>query len=191
MIYADPTTGGDRATTPCRPRTSGRFAIDATRTFLTVRSRWFGLRHTATVRGLAGELEVPDEVRATSVRATVQPGAVITGAPWRWMRSRRAARTGGAVAGTTFAADRLHPILDSYTTPDGDRPLWALEGELTVHGHSRPARAALCVLRQSRDGRAVDFEATLTVRPADFGLPAGLGRSPEVHVRVVGVAIAC
>lgn len=189
-MHADAITTGDTAAAPPRSR-GGRFTIDTTRTCLSLRSRRFGVRSTSIVWGLTGELEVPDELTATSVRATVQPGAVITGGPWRWMRSRRTARTGGAVAGTTFTADRLHPILDSYTTPDGDRPLWALDGELTLCGRSRPARAALCVLRPARDGRTVDFEATLTVRPADFGLAVGPGRGAEVHLRIVGVGVAC
>jgi polyisoprenoid-binding protein YceI len=191
VINADPTITGDMATEPPRPTSGGRFTIDATRTFLTVRSRRFGMPASSTVWGLTGELEVPDELRATSLRATVQPGAVITGAPWRWMRSRRAARTGGVVGGATLTAGRLQPILDSYTTPDGDRPLWALDGELTLRGCSRRVRVALCVLRPARDGRTVDFEATLTLRPTDFGLAGGPGRGAEMHVRIVGVAVTC
>ncbi len=190
MIDADATATADMAMAPPHPRAGRRFTIDTTQTTLTVRSRRFGVPSTATVWGLTGDMELPDDLRATRLRASIRPGAVITGVPWRWMRSRRTARTGGVVAGTTFAAERLQPILDSYTTPDGDRPLWAFDGELTLQGHTLPARAALCVLRPARDGRTVDFEATLTVRPDAFGLTGGVGRSREVHVRVVGVAVA-
>lgn len=186
MIHVDATTTGDMPAAPPRVGTAGRYTIDTTRSFLTVRSRRFGLPVTATVWGLAGVLEVPDELRATRLRAAVRPGAVITGGPWHWLRSRRSGRTGGVVAGTTFTADRLVPILDSYTTPDGDRPLWALDGELTMQGRSRRTRVALCVLRPTRDG-GVELEATVSVRPADFGLSGG--RRP-VDVRIVGVAVA-
>jgi polyisoprenoid-binding protein YceI len=179
-------TAGDPAATPSRTGTAGTYTIDTTRTSLTVRSRWLGLPVTSTVWGLTGVLEVPDELRETRLRTMIGPGAVIAGGPWRWMRSRPAGRTGGAMAGATFTADALLPILDSYTTPDGDRPLWALDGDLTLQGRSRRARVALCVLRPAADGSRVEFEATVSVQPADFGLPGG----GPVHVRIVGVAVA-
>lgn len=186
MIDAQTTGTAHAAAAPPRTGTAGTYTIDTTRTSITMRSRRFGLPITSRVWGLTGVLDVPDDLRATRLRAAIIPGAVIAGGPWRWLRSRRTGRTGGVVAGATFIADRLLPILDSYTTPDGDRPLWALDGELTLQGRSRRTRVALCVLRPTADGDGVAFEATVSVRPTDFGLP---GHGP-VHVRIDGVAVA-
>ena len=83
----------------------------------------------------------------------------------------------------------MEPILESFVTHDGDRPLWALVGDLSLGGVSRPARIAVGVVRTVDDGDAVVFSGSASLRCSDFGIRRpGRLLSDTFHLRIMGIA---
>lgn len=167
---------------------SGSYEIDATRTRVEVGVRLAGLPVWGTFTAIDGELEVPSDLMAARARINIDASQFSGG-------SRRRDRVASTVLDSDghpairFEADRMEPILESFVTHDGDRPLWALVGTLTMCGVTQPVRIAVGMVRSTDDGRTVEFAATTTVRCSDFGL----GRRSRlladvVRVRISGVA---
>lgn len=170
-------------------RASGSYRIDETATQVEVGVRIAGLPVWATFDSVQGEAEVPGDLRAARVCATIDATRLRSG-------GRRLDRVAAAILDVDdhpvirFDADRMEPILESFVTHDGDRPLWALVGTLTVRGITRPVRIAVGVVRPSSDGTTMRFEATTTVRCAEFGIPRrGRLIGDLVRVRITGSGV--
>ncbi|CAN5743896.1 hypothetical protein BH23ACT10_BH23ACT10_24690 [soil metagenome] len=169
-------------------RGSGHYVIDAARTRVEVGVRLAGLPVWGAFDTLQGAFEIPADLTVASARLRVVAGSLSCG-------SRRRNRLAAAVldvethAAIDFEAERMEPILESFVTHDGDRPLWALVGTLTVRGIARPVRIAVGVVRPTADGSAVEFTGTTIVRCSEFGLGRGGGLIGDiVRVRINAVA---
>jgi polyisoprenoid-binding protein YceI len=168
-------------------RAAGRYGIDAARTRVEVGVRVAGLRLWGVFDAVDGELEVPGDLRAARASVTVDAARLSWGGRGR---DRVAGRVLDSAAHPLirFDADHMEPILESFVTHDGDRPLWALVGTLTLCGVTRPVRVAVDVVRPTDNGAAVQFGATTVVRRADFGMRRRGLIGDTVRVRIKGVA---
>jgi hypothetical protein len=106
----------------------------------------------------------------------------------RWASSERLARLLDTTSHPrlSFSGAGLRPIMESIVTPDGERPLWWLPGEMTVMQVTRPLRFTLGVVRLGDDGPALEFGATARLRRSDFGvtyLRGVIGDTVDVTVR--------
>lgn len=164
----------------------GTFEIDGSSTRVEVQLRVAGVPVTGSAGAVSGTVQVPADLMSASV--SVRVAEPCRGLLPSWLRrSRHTDATTGDVA--VFEATRMEPILESFVTHDGDRPLWALVGTLTVGGVTRPTRLAVGVVRTVANGGAVVFSGTATLRCADFGIPRRAGLLGQtVHVRVTGIA---
>lgn len=183
------TTSVPGTASPARSRAAGSYRIDETATEVEVGVRIAGLPAWATFDTVQGEAEVPNDLTAARVHATIDATRLRSG-------SRRLDRLAAVVLDVDdhpvirFNAERMEPILESFVTHDGDRPLWALVGTLTVRGMTRPVRVAVGVVRPSSDGTAMRFEATTTVRCAEFGIRRrGRLIGDLVRVRITGTGV--
>lgn len=171
-------------------RIAGRYAIDTTRTRVEVALRYAGMRVGGSFDAIAGSITVPDELRSASVAVTLDAASLHAG------RGRRRRWVGGLLDARThpfarFEAARMEPILESFVTHDGDRPLWALVGQLTLCGTTRTVRVAVGSMRPTADD-ALMFTGSTTVRCSDFGIARRGGLVADtVHVRITGVATRC
>lgn len=170
------------------PRTVGRYVIDAASTCVEIRTRCAGVPVGGSFDAVAGTINVPSDLTRATVSATVQPAGFAPSAGPLGGLLRRAFQTDvGPVA--QFDATRMEPILDSFVTHDGDRPLWALVGTLTLGGVTRPLRIAVGVVRPVDGGAAIAFSGTATLRCSTFGVRRRGGLlSDTVRVRISGVA---
>lgn len=169
-------------------RASGHYAVDAARTRVKVGVRLVGVPVWGAFDTVDGAFEVPSDLTAASARFSVSAASLSCG-------GRRRDRVAGAVLDVdahpviAFEADRMEPILESFVTHDGDRPLWALVGTLTVRGIARSVRIAVGVVRPTANGDAIEFAGTTIVRCSEFGLGRGGGLLGDVvRVRISGVA---
>ncbi|MBW3606369.1 MAG: YceI family protein [Actinobacteria bacterium] len=183
------TTSVPGTASPGTTRVSGSYRIDETGTQVEVGVRIGGLPAWATFDTVHGDAEVPSDLTTARVHATIDATRLRSG-------SRRLDRLAATVLDVDdhpvirFDADRMEPILESFVTHDGDRPLWALVGTLTVCGITRPVRIAVGVVRPTRDGTAMRFEATTTVRCAEFGIRRrGRLIGDLVRVRITGAGL--
>lgn len=169
-------------------RTLGQYAIDTARTRVEIRARYLGLPVGGVFDDVAGTIDVPSDLAAAGVAVTIDPASFHTGGgPFgTWLRAGFAADAGAVVR---FEAGRMEPILESFVTHDGDRPLWALVGNLTLCGVTRPVRIAVGVVRPLDDGVAIAFSGTTVVRCSDFGVRRQGGLlSDTIRVRIIGIA---
>jgi polyisoprenoid-binding protein YceI len=181
------TAAADRA--EVRPRGGvGRYGIDDAQTRVEVRLRYAGIPLTRVAGRAEGAIEVPSDLMSVNMSVRVDIGDLTSFGGHRAARpGRDVERAVAAVA--TFEASRMEPILESYVTHDGDRPLWALVGDLTLGGVTRPARIAVGVVRTVDDGDAVVFSGSATLRCSDFGIRRpGRLLSDTFHLRIVGIA---
>lgn len=168
-------------------RIGGHYSIDASQTTVDIALRYLGLPVGGTFDGVAGSIIVPDELRSASVAVTLDAGALRHG------RGRRRRWAGALLDAETypfvrFEADRMEPILESFVTHDGDRPLWALVGRLTLCGTTREVRVAVGAMRPTADD-GLAFTGSATVRRSAFGLTRRGGLLGDtVRVRIAGVA---
>jgi polyisoprenoid-binding protein YceI len=179
--------GADR-TEVRAPGGVGRYGIDDAQTRVEVRLRYAGIPLTRVAGRAAGTIEVPTDLTSVNIAVRVDVGDLTS------IGGHHAARPGhdvepAAAAVATFEASRMEPILESYVTHDGDRPLWALVGDLTLGGVMRPARIAVGVVRTVDDGDAVVFSGSATLRCSDFGIRRpGRLLSNTFHLRITGMA---
>lgn len=173
------------------PRTVGRYVIDAASTYVEIRTRYAGIPVGGTFDAVVGTIDLPSDVTRATVDATVDPGSFVpTTGPLGGLLRRGIETDVGP--GMRFEAARMEPILESFVTHDGDRPLWALAGTLTVGGVSRAVRIAVGVVRPLDGGAAVAFSGTMTLQCSAFGLRRHGGlRSDTIRVRIGGVASRC
>lgn len=184
MLSATPTPGTGDAVTR---RIGGRYVIDTTRTSVDIAMRYMGLPVGGTFERVVGTITVPDDLRTASVGVTLDAASL--------HRVRRRGRTwaGGLIDAAThpdvrFEADRMEPILESFVTHDGDRPLWALVGRLTLCGTTRDVRVAVGAMRATPDDGLV-FTGSTTVRCSAFGVSRRGGLLGDtVRVRIAGAA---
>ncbi|HSJ43183.1 MAG TPA: YceI family protein [Euzebyales bacterium] len=183
-----PTSSPRAAVDAGMPRTAGRYEIDAASTSIEIRTRCAGLPVGGTFDGVAGRIEVLNDLTRATVSVTVDPGSFApTAGPLGALLRRGVEANAGPV--THFEADRMEPILESFVTHDGDRPLWALVGNLTLCGVTRPARIAVGVVRPLDGGATIAFSGTTTLRCAQFGVRRHGGLlSDTIRVRIRGVA---
>lgn len=169
------------------PRTSGRYAIDAS-TSVEVRSRYAGLPVGGTFGGVTGWIDIPGDMTGSSAAVVVDTATFVpTGGPFAGVLRRRA--DVGSAPAVRFEASRMEPILESFVTHDGERPLWALVGVLSAGAVARPVRIAVGVMRVVDGGDAISFTGTTTLRCADLDIPRSGGLlSDTIRVRVAGVA---
>jgi polyisoprenoid-binding protein YceI len=151
--------------------TTGRWVIDAQHTAVMIRVRMLGVPLRGRFDGAAGVIDVPDDITRSRVSATVRSDSLRT---W-WASQDRHARSvrpldAAAEPTLSFSAAGLRPIIESVVTPDGERPLWWLVGELTVMKVSRPLCLALGVVQLRDDAQVLEFGATATLRRSDFGV---------------------
>lgn len=184
-----PTTSCPRVTVEAgMPRTVGHYVLDGESTSVEVRTRYAGVPVGGTFDGVAGTIDVPNDLTGAAAAVTVDTTsfAPVAGPLGGLLRSGLEADA-GAVA--HFEAARMEPILESFVTHDGDRPLWALVGRLTLGGVTRPLRIAVGVVRPIDGGAAIAFSGTTTLRCSDFGVRRhGRLLADAVRVRITGVA---
>jgi len=170
------------------PRTVGRYVIDAASTCVEIRTRYAGLPVGGAFDGVAGTIDVPSDLTRACVSVTVDPGSFAPSAgPLGGLLRRGFEADAGPV--THFEATRMEPILESFVTHDGDRPLWAVVGALTLCGVTRPVRIAVGVVRPVDGGATIAFSGTTTLRCSDFGVRRHGGLlSDTIRVRIGGVA---
>lgn len=171
-------------------RLGGRYAIDPDRTRVTIRARGFGRQLRGAFAGVRGSIDVPGDLSGARVAVTIDAAQFRSGSARRDRMVHGPAVLDADVHPVLrFGADGMVPILESFVTHDGDRPLWALDGHLSVRGTSCPVRIAIGAARAG-DGGDLHFEATTTVRRSDFDVrrrPGLLGDS--VRVRISGAAM--
>ena len=184
-----PTTSSLRATfDTSMPRTVGHYVIDSASTSVEIRTRYAGLPVGGTFHAVAGTIDVPSDLTGAAVAVAVDSTTFAPAAgPLGGLLRRGFADDAGPV--THFEATRMEPILESYVTHDGDRPLWALVGRVTLGGVTRPVRIAVGVVRPLEGGTAIAFSGTTTLRCSDFGVRRHGGLLADtVRVRITGVA---
>jgi polyisoprenoid-binding protein YceI len=131
----------------------------------------FSVRHLglARVRGrfaeFDGSVEVAEDPEQSSVSVEIQAASIDT---------RDANRDGHLVSGDFFDVEH-HPTLDFHSTgvryTGGDQ--WAVDGELTIRGVTRPVTLDANFEGSARDpwgGERAAFTATTEVDREDFGL---------------------
>ena len=169
---------------PARTMT-GRWVIDPGDTAVAIRARMLGgVPLHGRFEGADGVIDVPDDITRAKVTATVHSDRFRA----RWAPRDRFARILETASHPrlSFSGEGLRPIIESIVTPDGERPLWWLSGELTVLQVTRPLRFALGVVRLRDDAPALEFGATATLRRSDFGvthLRGVIGDTVDVTVR--------
>ncbi len=184
MSTALPACRGDNRVS----RTQGRYLVDARRTRVAVMVRCVGVPVRGVFDDHAGVLDVPADLTAARAVLCVDATSLRTGGRRR-DRLAHAILDGQAHPAIRFEADRMEPIVEPFVTHDGDRPLWALVGHLTLAGVTRPIRLAVGVVRPVDNGAAIEFSATATVRCSDFGLHRRGGLVGDVvRVNIVGTA---
>jgi polyisoprenoid-binding protein YceI len=154
------------AATPIAGARPGRWAIDPVHSEVA-----FSVRHlmVSKVRGrftrFAGEIVTGEDVAESSVEATVDLASVDTGSDDRDAHLRSA----------DFLDVERFPTLGYRSTavrPEGDA--FVVDGELTLHGVTRPVSLALEVngfLSESPFGDSrVGFSATAEISRKDFGI---------------------
>ena len=187
-----PTTSSRRvASDTGMPRTVGRYGIEAASTSVEIRTRYAGVPVGGAFHGVAGTIDVPSDITGATVAVTVDP---VSFAPSAGPLGGVLRKGLGTDAGPhiRFEAARMAPILESFVTHDGDRPLWALVGTLTVGCVSQPVRIAVGAVRPVDGGAAIAFSGTTTLRCSAFGVRRDGGLlSDTVRVRIAGVASRC
>lgn len=169
---------------PARTMT-GRWVIDPGGTAVTIRTRLLGgVRVRGRFEGAAGVIDVPEDLTRAKVSATVDSDRFRA---W-WAPRDRFTRLLDTTSHPhlSFSGAGLRPIMESIVTPDGERPLWWLSGELTVMQVTMPLRFALGVVRLRDDAPALEFGATATLRRSAFGvahLRGVIGDTVDVTVR--------
>jgi polyisoprenoid-binding protein YceI len=130
----------------------------------------FTVRHmmVSKVRGrfaqVSGEIVTGDDITGSAVTASVDAGSIDTGTPQRDDHIRSA----------DFFDVATHPTWTFRSTairPDGDD--YALDGELTIKGVTRPVTFALEVTGFGPDafgGTRAGFSASTTINRSDFGV---------------------
>lgn len=169
-------------------QTQGRYLIDAARTRVEVTLRCVGMPLRGVFDSVVGALDVPADLRGSQLSVSLDTARFRTGGRHR---NRLAGDLLDAETHPTirFDADRMEPILEPFVTHDGDRPLWALVGRLTLSGVTRTVRIAVGGVSPVNNGDTVEFAATTTVRCSDFGLSRRGGLIGDVvRVSIVGAA---
>jgi polyisoprenoid-binding protein YceI len=188
LAMAPTTSVPPSAADGCWPRTLGRYAIDTARSRVEVRARCLGLPVGGVYDGVAGAIDVPTDLTASAVSVTVDPSSLrTTGGPLgKWLRTSIGDEPTSLAR---FDAVRMEPILESFVTHDGDRPLWALVGTLTLHGTSRTVRIAIGVVRSVDSGASIAFSGSTVLRCSDFEIPRARGLLGDtLRVTITGVA---
>lgn len=181
---ATPTPGTGDAVTR---RIGGHYSIDASRTTVDIALRYMGLPVGGTFDRVTGSITVPDELRSASVAVTLDAASLhrVRGRKQRWAGALLDADVHPFVH---FEADRMEPILESFVTHDGDRPLWSLVGRLTLCGTTREVHVAVGAMRPIPDD-GLAFTGSTTVRCSAFGVHRRGGLLADtVRVRIAGVA---
>lgn len=155
----------------CARRTVGTFSIDPSSTRIDVSLRQAGMPVRGCFLAAEGTIDVPDDIRSASVSVRFDATAFRSGRRRRDRRVHARLVAGDADPVVSFEAGRMEPILESFVTPDGDRPLWRLIGELTLGGVTRQVAIAIGRVRIHPDDGALEFAATTTVRCSELGLP--------------------
>jgi polyisoprenoid-binding protein YceI len=155
----------DRATGSDLPP-PGRWTIDPAHSTITITARHMGL---ASVKGVinefAGTIDIAEPAEWSTVRARMQAGSIDTGNKMRDDHLRS----------PDFLDVLAYPLIE-YTgtavTPHGD-DRWAVDGELTLHGTTRPVQLDLTYQGSGTDpwgGRRAAFRATTELHRKDFAI---------------------
>jgi polyisoprenoid-binding protein YceI len=149
---------------------SGRWAVDPTHSAVNFSIRHLGL---ARVRGrfdrFDATLEVGPTIAETRIAATIDMASVSTGQPDRDVHLRS----------TDFFSVEHHPEMRFVSTGiAGDEESWALVGDLTLNGVTKPITLDVefnGVQPHPRDQKIrAGFTATGTLRRSAFGIEFGL-----------------
>ncbi|HEX6256146.1 MAG TPA: YceI family protein [Euzebyales bacterium] len=132
----------------------------------------FSVRHLglSKVRGhfekVEGTLELADDPTQSSINVTIDAGSIQTNQPDR----------DGHLKSADFLDVENHPVLEFRSTriaKESDED-WIVEGELTVHGVTRPVTLDVEYLGTAQDpmgaGQRIAFEAETKIVRHDFGL---------------------
>ena len=144
---------------------AGTWRIDPSHSQIGFSVRYLGL---SRVRGrfedYAGSIVVGNRPEETVIQATIQTASINTG---------DAKRDGHLRSADFFDVER-HPTLEFHSTslrPDGDS--WAVEGELTLHGVTRPVTISAEVEGIGPDpwgNERMAFSGRTEIDRGDFGL---------------------
>ena len=145
---------------------SGRWTIDPVHSSITAIARHFGI---SSIRGrinrFSGSITIAEPVERSTVRALVEAGSVDTGNKDRDDHLRSA----------DFLDAANHPDIEYVGT--GVTPLggqrWAVDGELTLRGVTRPVRLDLSYLGTGPDpfgGTRAAFRAATELHREDFAV---------------------
>jgi len=182
--------------TTTQPLTTGRWSIDPAHSGVHFKVRHLGLTNVrGRFNGIDAWLIVGDDLAGTEIGATIDIATVDTNQPDRDAHLRS----------TDFFSAEAHPVMtftSSAIRPDGDDE-FAVDGELTINGVSRPVTLAVefsGVEIHAVDGRQhAGFSATTQILRDDFGIdfnmPLGvekfaLGKKVDVEIDIQFVAPA-
>jgi polyisoprenoid-binding protein YceI len=144
----------------------GRWTIDPAHTRITITARHMGL---ASVNGFinqfSGTIDIAEPAERSTVRALMEADSIDTGNKMRddHMRS------------PDFLDVATYPLIEyagTGATPQGD-DRWTVEGELTLHGTTKPVQLDLTYLGAGPDpwgGQRAAFRATTELHRKDFAI---------------------
>ncbi|HLI37372.1 MAG TPA: YceI family protein [Streptosporangiaceae bacterium] len=145
----------------------GRWSIDPVHSSVTVTARHLGVASVRVrINRFAGTIEIAEPVERSTVRARLEAGSIDSQNRMRDDDLRSA----------NFLDVATYPFIDyvgTGVTPQGDGH-WAVDGELTLHGVSRPVQLDLAYQGTSPDpwgsGTRAAFRATTRLRRDLFGI---------------------
>lgn len=144
----------------------GRWTIDPAHSTITITARHMGL---ASVKGVinefSGTIDIAEPVESSAVQARMRADSIDTGNRMRDDHLRS----------PDFLDVPTYPLIE-YTgtgvTPQGD-DRWTVDGELTLHGTTRPVQLDLTYQGTGPDpwgGRRAAFRATTQLHRKDFAI---------------------
>lgn len=144
----------------------GRWTVDPANSSITITARHMGLASVSGfINEFSGTIEIADPAERSTVRALMQADSIDTGNKMRddHMRS------------PDFLDVATYPVIE-YTgtgaTPQADNR-WTVEGELTLHGTTKPVQLELTYLGTGPDpwgGQRAAFRATAELHRKDFAI---------------------
>ena len=117
-----------------------------------------------TFRALSGTIQLTDDPTQSSVQATIQAGSIETGEPQR----------DAHLKSPDFLDADQYPTLEfASTAVRSVRGIYEVDGELTIHGVTRPVTLEVEATGVGKDpwgGTRAGFEATTRINRSDFGM---------------------
>jgi len=158
----------------------GRWTIDPAHSAVTITARHMGLASvTGVINEFAGTIDIAEPAEWSTVRARMRADSIDTGNKTRDDHLRS----------PDFLDVLTYPLIDyigTGVTPNGD-DRWTVDGELTLHGTTRPVQLDLTYQGSGADpwgGQRAAFRATTELHRKDFAM--NWNQSVAAEVVLVG-----